>query len=163
MVICGLVYWEITGFEAQVFTDFIMVAGVSEVEDTVTYQFNLVRDHRHIIFYSYHRLHCMRRDTVVALKLMWVRGMFNLYKRTKFPHYYVNMWEFWCCWVLHIKNYRPLTFFMSWYVLTKRLTSCVCVCVWVTETGVAPEWCVVTLHVTTLSHFAFIYWPKVEF
>lgn len=44
VVICGLVDCKITGFEAQVFTYLFVVTGMSEIKDTVTYQFNLVRD-----------------------------------------------------------------------------------------------------------------------
>lgn len=64
VVICGLVDWEITGFEAQVFTYLIVVTGVSEIKDTVTYQFDLVRDHKHTVlfFYSNYGLYCMRGE-----------------------------------------------------------------------------------------------------
>lgn len=51
----GLVDWEITSFEAQVLTYLIVVTGMSEIKDAVTYQFNLVRDHKYtcLLFYSY--------------------------------------------------------------------------------------------------------------
>lgn len=44
VVICGLVDYKITGFHAQVLTYLFVVTGMSEIKDTVTYQFNLVRD-----------------------------------------------------------------------------------------------------------------------
>lgn len=64
VVICGMVGWEITGFEAQVLTYLIMVTGMSEIKDTVAHQFNLVRDHTYtilllLLFYSYHRFCCL--------------------------------------------------------------------------------------------------------